>query len=178
MKTKWIILCAAGVLLVGYIGAVISQMNTAKNLGFDCDARLKANTATFDNMYKKIVQSSKIPGEKARQIKEILSAYVQGRGGNAGQVVSMVRESVPDIQLPEYSQLINIITGSRDSWTRNQEELVNRVTVYNKYISDVGLVRSVAMSFGGFQPKEAKLITSDKTEEAFSTGKDNDTNLF
>ena len=181
-KSTIITLSAIGaifILILGYIGAFIAQYNTAKNLGFACDAKLKANSASFDNMFKKIAQTSQIPGEKARQVKEILGAYVEGRGGNdAGKVVTMIREAVPNIELPEYGQLMNIITGSRDTWTRNQEELVDVVNNYNKYITDVGFIRPFVKMAGGFEMKEAKVITSSKTDEAFSTQKDNDVGLF
>lgn len=166
-------------LIIGYIGAFIAQYNTAKNLGLACDAKLKSNTAQFDNLYKKITQTSQIPGEKAKQIKGILEVYVSGRGGNdAGKVVSMIREAVPNIELPEYGQLMNIITGSRDTWTRNQEELVDTVNSYNKYITDIGPVRYMVKMIGGFEMKEAKVITSEKTDMVFESGKDNDVDLF
>ena len=181
-KSTIITLSAIGaifILILGYIGAFISQYNTAKNLGFACDAKLKANSAVFDSMWKTIAQTSQIPGEKAKQVKEILRAYVEGRGGNdGGKVVTMVREAVPGIELPDYGQLMNIITGSRNTWTANQEELVDVVNTYNKYITDMGAVRPLVKMFGGFQVKEAKVITSSKTDEAFSTQKDNDVGLF
>lgn len=173
------VLGAIAILFLGYIAALISQYNTAKNLKLTYEAKEKSNTAVFDNMWKTIQQTSQIPGEKAKQVKEILSAYVSGRGGNdAGKVVTMIREAVPGIELPEYGQLMNIITGSRNTWTTNQRELVNVANEYNKYITDIGLVRFVAVSIGGFQKIEPKVITSDKTEGVFSSQKDNDVGLF
>lgn len=179
--TSIVIASVSGLFLLGVSGLIsgLSQYNHAKNLRLNCEAKEKSNIANFDNMYKKIVQSSSVPSEKAKQIKEILSAYVNGRGPNdAGKVATLVREAVPNIDLPEYGQLMNIITGSRDTWTRNQEELVDVVNVYNKYITDVGPIRSIVMAIGGFQQIEAKVISSDKTEEAFATEKDNDIKLF
>jgi hypothetical protein len=183
MKKSTIILLscflAGGVLILSMLFGGISQYNTAKNLKLHYEAKEKANTAIFDNMWKKITQTSQIPGEKAKQVKEILNAYVTGRGGNdSGKVVSVIREAVPNIELPEYGQLMNIITGSRDTWTRNQEELVNVANEYNKYITDIGIIRTITMRIGGFEKVNPKVITSDKTEEVFSTGKDNDVGLF
>lgn len=170
---------AGAVSLFGLIFAGIGQYNTAKNLRLAYEAKEKANTAVFDNMFKVIAQNSQIPGEKAKQIKGILEVYVGGRGGNdAGKVVTMIREAVPNIELPEYGQLMNIITGARNTWTRNQEEIVNVANEYNKYITDVGPVRSVVVMMAGFQKIDPKVITSDKTEEVFSTQRDNDTKLF
>jgi hypothetical protein len=181
MKKSTIVMLAIGgaVCLLGMGGCtyLVGSYNKMVELRNVCDAKEKSNTAEFDGMYKKIVQSSQIPNEKAKQIKEILKAYVEGRGSNdAGQIVTMVREAVPNIQLPEYGQLMNIVTGSRDTWTRNQNELVSRVNEYNTYIDK--FPRTFLAGVFGFPHKEAKVITSDKTEEAFSTGKDNDTKLF
>lgn len=173
------ILGAGAVSLFGLIFAGISQYNTAKNLKLAYEAKEKANSAVFDNMFKVIAQNSQIPGEKAKQIKSILEVYVGGRGGNdAGKVVTMIREAVPNIELPEYGQLMNIITGARNTWTRNQEEIVNVANEYNKYITDVGPIRSVVVIMTGFQKVDPKVITSDKTEEVFSSQRDNDTKLF
>ena len=73
---------------------------------------------------------------------------------------------------------MNIVTGSRDTWTRNQEELVDTVNSYNKYITDIGPVRYMVKMIGGFEMKEAKVITSEKTDMVFESGKDNDVDLF
>lgn len=173
------VLVAVTTCSIGLVVAGIGQYNTAKNLRLAYEAKEKANTASFDNMFKTIAQTSQIPGEKAKQVKGILEVYVSGRGGNdAGKVVTMIREAVPNIELPEYGQLMNIITGARNTWTRNQEEIVNVANEYNKYITDVGPVRSIVVMIAGFEKVDPKVITSDKTEEVFTTQKDNDVKLF
>ena len=181
-KSTIIFLSIAGafiILILGYIIALMSQYNTAKNLKLAYETKEKANSAVFDNMFKTIAQTSQIPGEKAKQVKAILGAYVQGRGGNdGGKVVTMVREAVPGVELPEYGELMRIITGTRNTWTANQVEITNVANEYNKYISDIGPVRSVVVMIGGFVKIDPKVITSDRTEEIFSTGRDNDTKLF
>lgn len=113
-------------LILGYIIALMSQYNTAKNLRLAYETKEKANSAVFDNMFKTIAQTSQIPGEKAKQIKEILSAYVQGRGGignkprsnatpiGSFQVIKEIGEGYsPDITIKGDSVISYTITRSK-----------------------------------------------------------------
>lgn len=174
-KNALIAIIIVGLLCIFGIGRC-SYSSKAIGLQNDYKAKLKANQASFDNMWKKIQQVSQVPAEKKEALKEVITAYTSGRGTNGGGMISAVREAVPNLDLSIYDQLVNIITGSRNTWTTNQEELVSIANSYNKTISSP--VAQFFLIGSGYQPIDPQIITSSKTEEAFNTGKDDDVNLF
>ena len=178
-KTAAIIgIAVAGTLLFGVGGCayVVGAYNNANKLKNDYEAKEKANEASFDNMWKKIQQVAQVPNEKKEAFKEIIAAYSNGRGPNGGTVLSSVREAVPNVDLNVYDQLMNIIVGSRNTWTTNQTELVSIANEYNNAVTR--LPNSLFLGAFGFQKITPKIISSERTESAFKTGKDDDVSLF
>lgn len=181
MKKSTLLLASAAAAFalfgIGSCTYVVSVRNTQAEIENRYEMKIKSNEAEFDNMWKKIQQVAAVPNEKKEAFKEILGAYVNGRGQNGGTVLSAVREAVPNFDLNIYDQLTNIIVGSRNTWTTNQRELVSVAEEYNANLTP--LVKGfVLKSIFGFKKIDPKIITSDKTEEAFKTGKDNDVDLF
>ena len=162
----------AGCLVVG--GYVLSTYNGAKTQHVLYEAKLKANTATFDNMWKKIQQVAQVTEAQKDALKDVLLGYAQARQGTGGakdgSLARWVHEAVPNVDTSTFNNLQNIIAGSRDSWTFNQLELVDIAREYNRRleVQPSGFILGVL----GFKPINAKVITSSRTEETFITGKD------
>jgi hypothetical protein len=74
-----------------------------------------------------------------------------------------------------FTNLQNIIAGSRDEWTANQIALVDIAREYNKNLAT--FPSNVFLHAFGFQDIDAKIITSTRTDNAFKTGKDDDVDL-
>lgn len=180
MKTTLIAIVIAVVALVG-LGSVaiygVSTYNTASRIHNLYDSKLLDNTSEFDNMWKKISQTAQIPNAKKEALKEIFEGYATARSGNGegGQLMKWVQESVPTADLSEYTALMNIITGSRDSWTNRQKELVDIARQYNEMLSV--FPSNVFLGLFGMEKINAKVITSSKTDKSFETGKDDDIDL-
>lgn len=136
------------------------------------DGQLKANEASFDNTWKTIQQAAQVPAEKKNAFKEIISGYANARGENGGSILSAVREAVPNLDLGIYDKLMNIIVGARATWTTDQKTLADKAMIYNNVAQSP--LNIIARSIGGFPSSiKAKIVSSDKTEEAFKTAKDN-----
>lgn len=180
MKTMLILVVIAVVAFVGLgCSAIygISTYNTASRLHNLYDSKLLDNTSEFDNMWKKISQTAQIPNAKKDALKEIFEGYASARSGNSdgGQLMKWVQESVPNVDLSEYKDLMNIIVGSRDSWTNRQKELVDIARQYNEMLSV--FPSNVFLGLFGMEKINAKVITSNRTDKAFDSGKDDDTDL-
>jgi hypothetical protein len=171
----------AGLLAVAVvIGSVwgISTYNQASSLKNLYDAKLKANNASFDNMFKTIDQSAQVTNKQKDALKEIFTSYASARttGGSAdGSVMKWVTESIPNVDTSVYKTLMNTITSARDSWTMRQLELVDIARQYNQYL--VQFPTNVFLKMLGFEKIDAKVVTSGRTEKAFETGRDDDTKL-
>jgi len=180
MKTALVLIVLAVVLTVGAAGLAvygISTYNTASRLHNLYDSKLVDNTSEFDNMWKKISQTAQIPEAKKNALKDIFEGYAAARSGNAdgGQLMKWVQESVPNVDLSEYKDLMNIIVGSRDSWTNRQKELVDIARQYNEMLSV--FPSNVFLGLFGMEKINAKVVTSSRTDKAFESGKDDDVDL-
>lgn len=170
-----------GLLLVAGIGAIwgIGTYNKAVGLRAQATARQKANESTYDNMWKKISQVVQVNDSHKNALKEIFTSYAEARTGSGdnGKLMTWVKEAIPNAtQLGQgYSQVINIITGSRDEWTRDQVALVDFAREYNLMLDR--FPSNLLLGMFGFQKFEVKLVTSARTDNAFKTGQDNDVSL-
>lgn len=158
------------------IGTVVGWNNQASSLQNQYEMKVKANQGEFDNLWKKIKQAAQIPEQKKNAFKEIFNSYAGARStGGKDQMMTWVKESVPNVDLGIYDHLMNIITGSRDTWTMKQTELVSIAEQHNKLL--VVQPQGFVLGLLGHKTIEPKVITSARTEETFSTGQDNDISL-
>lgn len=180
-KTILTLIVLAAILLgIGGCSGIygVSTYNTAKRLHNLYDAKLVDNTSEFDNMWKKISQTSQIPDAKKDALKEIFNGYAAARTGNGdnGSLMKWVQESIPNPDLSEYRDVMNIIVGSRDSWTNRQKELVDIARQYNEMLSV--FPSNIFLGLFGMEKIDPKVVTSSRTDNAFKTGKDDDVELF
>lgn len=174
------IVILAGLFVTGLIAVTwgVSTYNQAAGLKNLYEAKLKANTASFDNMWKTISQSVQVADKQKDALKEIFNSHAAARSQGAQNdqlIMKWVQESVPNVDVSVYRNLQNIITSSRDGWTMRQLELVDIARQYNQSL--VQFPTNVFLRIFGFQPIEAKVITSERTEKTFETSQDNDVKL-
>jgi hypothetical protein len=140
------------------------------------EMKVKDNQSEFDNMWKKISQSTQIADSKKQAFKEIFSAYAQARTPqDSGKMMLWIKENAPNIDIQIYDKTLNIINGSRDSWTFRQKELVGIAEEYNKNL--VQFPNNFILKFMGFSKLDPKVITSTRTQNAFESGIDDNTSL-
>lgn len=173
-----IALCATllvGVLVIGGIG--VNIYNTQSTLKNTYEMKVKSNEAEFDNMWKKIQQTASVGEAQKDGFRQIFTDYAKGRTvEGAGKVMSWVKEAIPKVDLSIYKQILNIVTGSRDSWTGRQNELVDIARQYNQNL--VTFPKNLILGMFGFQKIDPKIVTSSRTEKAFTDGKDDSVDLF
>jgi len=177
-----LILAALAVFACGLIGTIVfgftilSWHNTAASLKNTYEMKIKANEGEFDGLWKKLKQSAQVPEQKKNAFKEIFNSYAGARStGGDNQTMTWIKESVPNVDLKVYDQLMNIITGSRDTWTMKQTELVSIAEQYNALL--VSQPKGFFLNLFGHQKISPKVITSERTEQSFLTGKDDDISL-
>jgi hypothetical protein len=163
----------AGVMLAWGVGTY-NQATTLRN---QYEAKLKANEAVFDNMWKKISQSTEVTNMQKEALKDIFVGHAAARAGSggAGSFINAVREVVPNVDTSIFKALMNVITGSRDEWTANQVALVDIAREYNLMLQ--AFPSNILLGAFSFKPIEVKLITSTRTDTAFKTGKDDEVAL-
>jgi len=177
MKTGLII---GGVIVLGIvmIGSMfISCNNKDVMLRTTMAAQQLDNTSVFDNMGKKISQVAQVSVKQMEMLKEIFQAHAQARStGGDNQVMTWIKESIPNIDTATFNNLQNIIVSSRDSWTMSQRKLIDLKREHDQLLQL--FPSNIILAMLGKKPFEIKIITSTKTEKAFETGKDDDVKLF
>ena len=127
-------------------------------------------------MWKKIQQVAQVPAEKRDALVAIFNGYAAARTGTGDKapLMNWIKESVPNINgdLNVYDNLMNIITSSRDAWTMRQKELIELNNQHNTPFGD--FPSSMALSIFGRKKTDITIVTSDRTEKAFATGKDDE----
>ena len=159
------------------IGTVISYSNNEVTLRTAIEAKQKDNNSEFDNMYKKISQVAQVSKKQLDALKDIFNSYADARTTDGGgQLMKWVQESVPNVDTSTMNNLQNIITASRDAWTMRQKELVDLHREHTKLmrIFPSGFVLKLL----GRKELEITIVTSTRTDNAFATGKDDETNVF
>lgn len=182
MNLNWkipAIICSV-LLLVSMFGCGVSYKNQEVRLRSLIVNKQKDNESEFDNMWKKISQTAQID-EKARDtLKDIFVSHAEARnssGSQDGSLMKWVQESVPQVNLATTQNLMNIVTGSRDSWTFRQKELLDYKREHDILLDSVPSGWFISV-FGNSEHIEVKIITSTRSAEAMNTGKDDDVELF
>ena len=171
-----------GLLVVGLLSCFcifskgVSVYNTHIGLKNQIEAKQKANEAIFDNTWKKINQTVQVSDKYKDGLKDVLLAYTQGRSkGDSQLLMDWTKEAVPTFDSSIYKQINNVITSSRDDFTKNQEILIDLSRQHKQFIQK--FPNNIFCSIMGIKEIEIKVVTSSKAEEAFNTGKEDDIKL-
>lgn len=179
--TKLIVgLGVTGALVVGLLvlaGVVISCSNNEVQLRTTIEAKQKDNTSEFDNMFKKISQTAQVSQKQMDTLKDIFTSYADARTQDGGKsLMTWVQESIPNVDTATFNNLQNIITSSRDSWTMRQKELVD---LHREHTKVMRLFPSgFILKLLGRKELKITVVTSTRTDQAFESGKDDDTKVF
>lgn len=173
-------LVIGGIIVLGLvmIGSMfISYNNKEVMLRTTMVAQQLDNTSVFDNMGKKISQVAQVSVKQMEMLKEIFASHAQARTtGGDKQVMTWIKESIPNVDTTTFNNLQNIIVSSRDAWTMSQRKLIDLKREHDQLLQM--FPSNIILGMLGKKPFEIKIITSSKTEKAFETGKDDDVKLF
>lgn len=173
---RWIIVSAVAILLILFCmgGCAISYHNKAIDLESQFNAVQTDNESQFDNMKKKIISSGKVTKAQADIIEKVIIKHAEARGGSGGMtLVNAVHESVPTVPVETFTNLQNIINGSRDKFTACQSRLLD---IKREHDALRGKFPS-SLIVGGRPELVAQLITSTVAKEAMETGTDDDMSI-
>jgi hypothetical protein len=134
----------------------------------------EVNVVIYDNVWKTIAQEAEIKETYKDEFKEVWEVISKGNSANsAGALSVFINRHNPKFDSRITLKLMNTIEGSRKEFTNNQVKLIDIKREHDD-------LRKSPLSglFVGSKPElELKLVTSDKTDDAFKTGKENDVSL-
>lgn len=178
MKTSYILLIISLVLIivlgVGVSGLWISSTNKEVSLRNQVNAKQIANRASFETTWKILQQKAGVTEEYKEAFKEIYPKLIEGRNQDKNLLAKFVTESNPQFDTSLLKDLMVSIEAERKRFYNDQVLLLD----YKRAHDDLRMKLPSSLFVGHVPPLEITIVTSDKTEDVFKTGKDNDTNLF
>jgi len=171
-----------GGLFFSYTGANNKEIKLRKNV----EAQQDVCKANFDKMFKTIAKMAKVPTkfmEDAKEaFKEIYPDLIAGRYENArgGALMSWVHEHNPQFDMKAtgklYENLQIAIEANQQEFFYEQKKLIDYQREHSTFINMWWNANMWNLDTRG--DAEIVTITSDKTEDVYKTGKDNDIEVF
>lgn len=170
--------CIIGVVgvLILFLGLYVSAHNKETYLRNRFTSQQKSNESSFDKMWKVIQQQTGVASEERETFRETFVEIMQAQQGVAGKgaLASFFQQSGVTVSSDLYAKLMTTIEAQRESFHRDQQKLLEIVRQHD----DVRTMLPYSFFVGGRPPLEAKIVISTKTDEVFSSGKDDEVDLF
>ena len=176
MDGKIIATSVAGVLLVlvmSTASVVTDAYNADVTLRTKVLAKQEENKSNFDNMWKKIKQTTNVTDAYKEGFKDVLVAYTSGRKiESKNLLMQWGKEAVPNFDSSMYKQLNNIIVASRDDFNLDQKQLIDLKREHDMLIDK--FPGCLIYRILGKEKIEIKIVTSTKTDKSYESGKDDE----
>ncbi|MDP3800171.1 MAG: hypothetical protein Q8Q90_01985 [bacterium] len=178
-KALIILAVTAGILTIMAISlgmGFIGFQNTCKDFEIQIEAQYTDNQNVYDNGYKEVLEKSEVPEMYTDQLKELYSQVMSGRYGEEGSkaLFQFIQEQNPTLDAEIFRQIQQSIETFRRRFTQAQRELVAKKQAYQQYYAATTSGRFYNM-LGGYPKADMArydIVTSGRTEETFSTKKD------
>lgn len=157
-------------------GLGISYSNKEITLRSMIKAQQEVCESFYDKMWKIISQKASIAQEYKNTFKEVYPDLIAGRYGDekGGTLMKWITESNPNFDVTLYRELSQSIEAERTGFFMEQKKLID---INNEHRILLKKFPS-SLFLSGREEIKITLVTSDKTDEVFKTGKENDINLF
>jgi len=179
MTSKVTIAIISGIaILLGiiYFSVRVSYKNDEARLRNQVLGQQTSNQANFDKMFKVIAQIAQVADQYKEAFKEIYPQLIEGRysGEKGGALMKWVQESNPTFDTSLYNKLANAIEAQREEFFIEQQKLID----YQREHKNLIMTWPGSAWFSEKDTIGITIVTSYTAKQAFSTGEENDINLF
>lgn len=171
-----IVFVAVGVVIgLACCGTVMSFNNECVDLETQIKAQYDKNQAVYDTTWKTIKETANVADAHSEKLKEIVTASIQGRYANDQNVLfkAIAESNGANLPVDLYKQVQQVIESSRQQFLANQVELVSKKQTYEKHLHVFpNSMYASMLGFPHIKLDDFGIITSDKTDTAFKSKKD------
>lgn len=160
------------VLSLTVCGSVLSFNNASVDLETQIKSQYTKNQAVYDTVWKSIKETANVADAHSDKLKAIVVASVQGRYANDDGVLfkAIAESNTAGLPTDLYKKVQQIIESGRQQFLANQVELVARKQTYEKHLNTVpNVFYARLLGFPKINLSEYDIVTSDRTEQAFSS---------
>lgn len=178
-KTLSVILATVGifVFLIAFIGiSYVSASNKEIALRAQFNAQDTKLPTIYDNTFKVIQEQAGVSQEYEKSFKENYQAIMQGRYGVSGDKALMkwIQESTPNYSTALFEKVANSVQEQRNTFTYEESKAIDIKREHDQLLNQF----PSSIFVGGRPALVLHLVTSNRTEKAFQTGKDEPINMF
>lgn len=138
-------------------------------------AQGKANETSFDACWKIIQGQAQVSDKYEGAFKEIYPALMEGRHyEKGGALAKFITEANPTFDTKLFEKLANSIEVQRMAFMRDQQKLIDLKREHDNLLATA----PSSWFVGGRPPVEIRIVTSSKTDATFSSGKDDEVDIF
>ena len=130
----------------------------------------------FDKMWKILQEQADVASEYKDAFIEAFPKIMEERYGNkeSGALLNFVKESNPNFDVSLYSTLQKSIASERTEFAMHQDKLIDK----NREHRTLLRTKPTSFFFSDADTIHITIVTSARTNAAFTTGEDNDVDLF
>lgn len=169
-------LAAIGAFILVCGGWGVSTSNDEVRLRNQIGGKQEANKVTYDAAWKIVQQKAEVAETAKDGFADVFVQMTQARYQNESDQLLMrwVQESNPSFDMSLFRDLSSAIEAQRMGFARDQKELIDLKREHD----NLRLTFPSSLIAGGRPEADITIVTSGKTEETFSTGREDDVSVF
>lgn len=175
--TKTILITVGIVVVLGLIigGLWLSAHNSEVSLRASFNAQQKSNESSFDKTWKTIKQEAQVAQAERESFRKTYVQIMDATEGVAGRgmLASFFKQAKIEVTPELFKKLMTTIEAQRETFHRDQQKLLQFKADHDKVLAQI----PSSWFVGGRDPLQPKIVTSTRTQNVFSTGKDDDVDL-
>lgn len=164
------------VFFCGYGCSAMSYRSECVKMEASIKAQHTQNKNVYDNNWKKFREMAQIPEMYTNDLKKLYDGALQSRYGAEGSkaVFQFIQEHNPQLDSAVYTKLQAAIEAGRNEFSASQATLIDKKREYETLLNgNQALFVNVWFGFPRIDLDQYGIVTSEKTEEVFKSGKDN-----
>lgn len=166
------ILVMVGIVVGGMFFTYSNREVQLRNLAI---AQERANANIFDKVWKVISQKAQVTDKYSKDFASVYTKIMDARYSGKDKVLfNWIKEHNPNFDSAIYNNLLDTIQGQREEFAEVQNKLID----IKREHDNLRMTYPARWFVGRREELKITIVTSDKTEDVFKTGKDNDVKVF
>lgn len=170
----------AALFLVIFIGTAFGFRSDCVKLEASIKAQHETNKSNYDNMWKRFREMSQVTVAQADDLERVYKSALTARYGEEGSqsVFQWIREHNPNLDPAVYVQLQRAIESGRTSFAADQQQLLDKKREYEVVLNgNRALFVNWMFGFPKIDLSKYGIVTSERTDDAFRRGQDEEIKL-